>query len=170
MLVDDWSLGMALPVNDSLSHREVGMSTKTDGRKKKLQAFAKRRARRPEPIVVPSRSLKVGQAVERRLVRNHADLLQNIEFTLVNAASELDEFDDQCIERILRHAITQKDSEDPSTNSVLESLEAICRQRELDPGDLWSDALRVVYTSLKRHSNCKPGETSYLKFVSQYVR
>ena len=145
------------------------MSTKTDKRKKKLQAFAKRRARRPEPIIAPIGSLKVGHAVERRLVRNHADLLQNIEFALVNAASDSHEVDDHCIERILRHAITQKASDDPSTNSALDSLAEIRRLREEAPGDLWSDALRVVYTSLKRHSSCEPGDTSYLRFVSQYV-
>ena len=170
MLLDDWSLGMALPVIDYLSRTEADMSMKTDKRKKKLQAFAKRRARRPDPIVVPSNSLKVGHAVERRLVRNHADLLQNIEFTLVNVASDSHEVDDQCIERILRHAITQKASEDPSINLALDSLAAIRRLREEDPGDLWSDALRVVNASLKRHSNSEPGETSYLRFVSQYVR
>ena len=165
-LVAGWK---AMPVNDYLSRTEADVSTRTDKRKKKLQAFAKRRAQRPEPTVVPNRSLKVGHAVERRVVRNHADLLQNIEFALVNAASDAHEVDDQCIERILRHAITQKASEDPSINSALDSLAAIRRQREEDPGDLWSDALRVVYASLKRHSNCEPGETSYLHFVSQYV-
>lgn len=158
-----------MPVKDYLSCTEADMPTKTDKRKKKLQAFAKRRARRPDPIVVPSGSLKVGHAVERRVVRKHTDLLQNIEFALVNAASDSHEVDDQYIESILRHAITQKASEDPLINSALDFLAAIRGQREEDPGDLWNDALRVVYTSLKRHSTCEPGETSYLRFVSQYV-
>ena len=79
-------------------------------------------------MVVPSSPLKVGQAVEPRFVRNHADLLQNIEFALVNAASDSHEVDDQCIERILRHAITQNASEDPLINLALDSLAAIRRQ------------------------------------------
>ncbi len=144
------------------------MSTKIAERRKKLQAFAKRRAQRPEPTVVPS-SLKVGHSVERRMVRNHSDLLQNIEFALVNAASESREVDDPCIERILRHAITQRACEDPIVNSALDSLAAIRQLRDGVSGDLWSNALRVVYSSLKRHSNCEPGETSYLRFVSRFV-
>ena len=156
-------------MNEYLSRKEADMSTKTEKRKKKLQAFAKRRARRPEPIVAPIGSLKVGKALERRLVRKHADLLQNIEFALVNAASDSHELDDYCIEGILRHAITQKASDDPLIDSAVDSLAEIRRLREEAPDDLWSDALRVVYTSLKRHSNCEPGETSYLRFVSQYV-
>ncbi len=143
------------------------MPTRIAERKKKLQAFAKRRAQRPAPTVVPS-SLKVGHGVERRMVRNHADLLQNIECALVNVASKSREVDDPCIERILRHAITQQASEDPIVNSALDSLAAIRQLRDGESGDLWSNALRVVYTSLKLHSNCEPGETSYLRFVSHF--
>ena len=145
------------------------MSMKADKRKKKLQAFAKRRAKRPDPVVVPVSSLKVGHVVERRLVRDHSDLLQEIELALVNAASDSDRIDDPCIEKILRYAINQRASEDPVINLGLDSLAAIRRQRDEDPGELWSDALRVVYTSLKRHSSCEPGEVNYLRFVSQYV-
>jgi hypothetical protein len=96
-------------------------------------------------------------------------LLQNIEFALVNVASKSREVDDQCIERILRHAITQQASEDLIVDSALDALAVIRQQRDGESGDLWSNALRVVYTSLKRHSNCEPGEFSYLCFISQYV-
>ena len=146
------------------------MSTKTGQHKKKLQAFAKRRASRPEPTVMLNTSLKVSHAVERRLVRNHADLLQNIEFALLNAASESHDVDDQCIEKILRHAITQQVPKDSMIGEALDSLAAIRQMRAFDSDDLWFDALRVIYTSLKRHSSCEAGEFSYLRFISNYVR
>ena len=101
------------------------------------------------------------------LFETHADLLQNIEFALLEFASDSQEVDDHCIERVLRHAITQKASDDPLTNSALDSLSEIRQLREEAPDERWSDALRVVYTSLKRHSNCEPGETSYLLAAQQ---
>ena len=146
------------------------MSNKTNRRKKSLQAFAKRRANRPKPTFVPSVPLKVSRATERRCVKDHADLLQNIEFTLVQIASESPEIDDQCIEKILQHAIRGQSSEEPLIRSALDSLATIQQMRGEDLDDPWIDALRVVYTSLKRHSNCESGELTYLRFVSRYVR
>lgn len=169
MSSEGWSQSIAFPENDALPDKEYRMSTKTDQRKKKLQAFAKRRARRPEPTLVPGKPLKVGKAMQAKFVRDHSDLLQNIEFMLVHAARDEPDFDDRSAEKILRHAITRTDAEDPPINLALELLESIRQQRDLESDDLWGDALRVIYTSLKHHSDCKSGETSYLEFISRYV-
>ncbi|TWT92299.1 hypothetical protein [Neorhodopirellula pilleata] len=145
------------------------MPTKADKRKKELKAFARRRASRPEPIVVVSESLKVSGGVERRITRSHTDLLQNIEFVLVGAGRELPEFDDQCVEQVLRGALSHYEHEDPTIRSVIDSLDDIRTARGLSSDDLWSDALRVVYASLKRHSECLNGDRSYLKFAGQFI-
>lgn len=145
------------------------MSTKAQKRKSQLQSYAKRRARRPEATITPPVSLKVKPSVEKRMIRDHADLLQNVEFTLVNAANNSVEIDDHFVEQILRYAIKRKSSEDPIIDRAINLLTAICDLRSDVSEDVWRDALRVVYTSLWRHSSCEAGDTSYLHFVSQYV-
>lgn len=145
------------------------MSANARKRHKQLEAYAKKRARRPEPKVEDRGSLKIKHAAEKRMIRDHADVLQNVEWTLVNAARDSTEIDDSIIEQILRHAIQSKLSEDPIVTWALNSLVAIRQQRSDISDKLWSDALRVVYASLHHHSSCEPGDTSYQRFASRYV-
>ena len=144
--------------------------SKAQKQKSRLQSYAKRRGRRPEVTITQPVSLKVKHSVERKMVRDHADLLQNVEFALVNAAKDADEIDDTLVEQILRNSIGCKSSEHPV---VVWAMRMLASVRDLRPDvtdDLWRDALRVVYSSLRRHSSCESGDTSYLRFVSQYVR
>ena len=145
------------------------MSAKARKRHQQLKAYAKKRARRPESTVVNRGSLKIKHAVEKRMVRDHADILQDVESALVNAAKDSAEIDDSIIEQILRHAIQGKPSDAPIVTWAMNLLAAIRQQRSDISDELWSDALRVVYNSLKHHSSCKPGDTSYQRFVSQFV-
>ena len=145
------------------------MSTKANKRNKQFQAYAQKRARRPEAAVTQRGSLKVKHAEERRMVRDHADILQNIEFTLVDAARESADLDDHLVEQILRHTIDGTSAEDPIVTWAM-TLLAEARDLRAEISDsLWRDGLRVIYTSLKRHSTCQPDDTRYLEFVSQYM-
>lgn len=146
------------------------MSPKAGKQKSRLQSYAKRRERRPEVTITQPVSLKAKHSVERKMVRDHADLLQNVEFSLVNAARDSDEIDDSVVEQILRNAIGCKSSEDPVVEWAMNLLASVRDLRPDVTDDLWRDALRVVYASLRRHSSCESGDTSYLSFVSQYVR
>ena len=145
------------------------MSTKAHKRARQLQAYARRRAGRPEATVTQHASLRITHAVEQRMLRDHADVLQNVEFSLVNAAKDSGEIDDHCVKRILLNAIQGKSSEDPIVEWALNLLAAVRDQRRDVSDDLWRDALRVIYASLHRHSSCEPGDTFYLRFVSRYV-
>ena len=145
------------------------MSTKADKRKRELRAYAKKRARRPQATVTQRGSLKVKLGREQRMIRDHADMLQNVESALVSVAKESDKIDDHVVEQVLRFSINHDSSEDPMVWWAMDVLATIRQQRPDVTDDLWRDAMRVVYTSLKRHSTCEPGDTSYLDFVSQYV-
>ena len=145
------------------------MSTKADKRKKSLRAYARKRARRPQALVSQRVSLKIKRSLEQRIVRSNADVLQNVEFSLVNAANESDEVDDYVVEQILRHAIKGDSPEHPTIRRGMDLLAAVRELRSDIADDLWQNALRVVYASLQRHSSCRPGDTSYLDFVSRFV-
>jgi hypothetical protein len=143
--------------------------TKANKRDRQLQAYARKRVRRPEASVTPRGSLKIKYTIERRMIRDHVDVLKNVEFTLVDAANESTEFDDHLVEKVLRHSIERTSSEDPIVTWAM-ALLAEARDLRADVSDsLWRDALQVIYASLKRQSACEPGDTSYLGFISQFI-
>ena len=53
--------------------------------------------------------------------------------------------------------------------SLVMALRAMRQLREDLTDDVWREALRVVADSVKRHSDFRPGETSYLSFAGQFV-
>ena len=144
------------------------MATRAGKRKRELQAYAKKRARRPEPTVTERVTLEVKRGLEQRMVRNHAEVLRVVESTLVHAWEEADEVDDYVVEQVLRYTIRHESSEDPIVQWMMDSL-ATARQQVDVTDDVWRDAHRVVYTSLKLHSSCEPGDVGYLHFVSRFI-
>jgi hypothetical protein len=145
------------------------MVKKKDKWRKEIKAADRRRARRfgaagRAPVV-----LKANHSLERRMVREHLDVLQNIESTLVGAARDAEEVDDRVVEQVLQLAIRGASSENPIVQWVLDLLASMRETRGDVSDDVWRDGLRVVYTSLKRHSYCRSGEYEYLAFASQYA-
>ena len=145
------------------------MAKKKDKSRKGLKAAARRRARRPAPVVHAPVALKANHGLEQRMVRDRQDVLQNIEFALVTAARDAEEVDDRVVEQVLQLAIRGLSSEDPIVQWALNLLASIRETREEVPDEVWRDGLRVVYASLKRHSSCGRGETNYLEFAGQFI-
>lgn len=145
------------------------MRTKSEKRKSRLQSYAKRRARRPESTVTLISTLLAKDSLMTRMIHEHSDLLQNLEFVLVTVAGEFDEVDDCVIERTLRNWIAGKPAEDPVAEAATHLLSEIRESRPDVDDTLWANAMRVVYTSLRDRSSCQAGETSYLGFVSRFV-
>ena len=134
-----------------------------------LRRQSKRRAPRPEPPIVGPTQLKASGTLENRLTRDHQDVLQNVEFALVSAYRKADEVDDKTVEAVLRSAIRGVQSDDPIVQWVQTLLDAMRATRKDVSDDLWIDALRVVYASVRRHSACRAGDIHYLDFVTQFV-
>ena len=145
------------------------MSQKDSLRAKQLKAAAKRRAKRPVAQFTPPAELKAKGNVERRMIRDHVDLLQNIEATLVAAARQSEDINDYVVELVLRAAITRTESDRPT---VVEAVARLDNIRDIRPElteELWTNGLQTIYSSLRRHSDCRPGDTAYLDFVDDYV-
>jgi hypothetical protein len=85
----------------------------------------------------------------KRMTRDHVDILQNIEFTLISDYRE--------------------EPEDSRSQKLNDSLEAMREFRSDVPDDLWRDGLRTVLQSVHRHSNLRPGERNYINFVSDFI-
>jgi hypothetical protein len=106
------------------------------------------------------------------MTREHIDVLQNIEAALVSAAREVPGVDDRMIDQVLRACI--KDNELPTDGSsplalLAGRLAAVRGLREDISDEVWTSGLLAIHDSVKLHSALKPGERSYLEFVSPYV-
>jgi hypothetical protein len=105
----------------------------------------------------------------KQMTRDHQDILQNIEFTLVSGHREDPTIDDRIIADALKAAIAGDVSEDTRTQSLSKGLEEVRQLRSDVSDDLWRDGLRTVLQSVHRHSSLRPGSRAYLDFVSGFT-
>ncbi len=105
----------------------------------------------------------------KRMQKDHLDVLQNIEFALVERYREDSTIDDRIIAEVLKAAIDNVVPQNERAASIKESLQGIRELRSDIPDDIWRDGLRTVLQSVHRHSDLKPGSTDYLDFVCEFV-
>ena len=105
----------------------------------------------------------------KQMSRDHEDVLQNIELVLVTAYRSFGDVDDHAAHEAVTCALT---SETPKTAAVAAMVSSLTRAREMrdDVSDqVWTDCLKVVAQSIRRHSTFAPGETEYFDFVSMFL-
>jgi hypothetical protein len=109
----------------------------------------------------------------KHMERDHVDVLQNIEFSLVTQARDDPTIDDTVIDDALRVCIDRAEPSDGADSRVAALCGMLKSTRSLrqDVSDeIWAAGLRRIQKSVRLHSNLVPGETSYLDFVRPYVR
>ncbi len=130
----------------------------------------KRAAQKKANIRQMSLKTEMGSAkLLKRMTRDHQDVLQNIEFTLMSGHREDHTIDDRIIADALKAAMHGDQSEDARAQSLTEGLEEMRQFRSDVSDDVWRDGLRTVLQSVHRHSNLRPGERNYLDFVSGFI-
>ncbi len=107
--------------------------------------------------------------LSKRMARDHLDVLQNIEFTLVSAHREDPTIDDRIVADVLKAAIGSDVSEDARAQSLSEGLEEVRQLRSDVSDDVWLDGLRTVLQSVHMHSDLRPASRAYLGFISDFV-
>jgi hypothetical protein len=105
----------------------------------------------------------------KRMQRDHLDVLQNIEFILIQRYREDDTIDDRLVAEALKAAIDNVVPQNDRAASIKESLQGIRELRSDVSDDIWRDGLRTVLQSVHKHSDLKPGSTDYLDFVSTFI-
>jgi hypothetical protein len=105
----------------------------------------------------------------RKMTRDHADVLQNIEFALVTAWRKNGAIDDRTAALALKAAI----SGNPPTDSLAAALAddlALARTLRADASDaIWNAGLKVVLESVHTHSDAQAGDDDYLGFASAFI-
>ena len=105
----------------------------------------------------------------RRMTRDHVDVLQNIEMTLISAYEKDGSIYDRIIAEVLQAAINDEIPDGARAQSIQEDLDEMRDLRADVPDKIWRDGLRTVLQSVQRHSNLRPGERNYLDFVSDFI-
>lgn len=105
----------------------------------------------------------------KHMIRDHLDVLQNIEFVILSEYQNDRGIDDCIVADALKAAILGTDPEDDRAQLLNESLEHIFSLRADISDDIWRDGLRTVLQSVLRHSSLKPGCRWYLDFVTDIV-
>ena len=104
-----------------------------------------------------------------QMASEHQDVLQNIEFVLVNEHRADPTIDDRHVDAALKTALGGAEPEDSRAIDLAEQLASIRQMREDVPEPVWLECLRVVQQSVKRHSNLRPGERTYLSFAERFI-
>ena len=105
----------------------------------------------------------------KRMAREHEDVLQNIEFALVDGRRDDPGVDDRDALAALIACRLGTEAEEPRVGELVDRLTAIRELREDVSADVWAEALRVIEDSVRRHSNLRPGEISYFDFAARYI-
>ncbi len=101
--------------------------------------------------------------------QNHLDLLQNIEFVLVNAYRNDNSVDDVVIQNALQKLMYDKPCVDPRSQLIVDQLHQIREMRSDISDNIWEEALRMILESVHNHSSLTPGSRGYLDFVSDFI-
>jgi hypothetical protein len=111
------------------------------------------------------------RATLKHIVRDHIDILEDIEMVMLAYAEESPEVDDRTIDEAL--GLLRRKNE--SIRDAELHVKSLChlmshiRARHGDVSDtIWLGALRTVQDELRRHSSLNPGEKTYIEYVTNY--
>ena len=105
----------------------------------------------------------------KRMVRDHQDVLQNIESIIISEYRENRRIDDRVVADALKAAIHSETAENDLAESINQAVEEMRMLRSNVSDDVWRDGLRTVLQSVHRHSYLRPGEREYLCFVGDFI-
>ena len=110
------------------------------------------------------------EKIYKRMTRNHVDVLQNIEFSIVSACRRHEDIDDSIIASALKTAIAGSEPVGELSAVLIDDLAHIRQIRdEPIPDNIWTDGLKVVLWSVRNHSDAQPGDRDYLAFIQNYA-
>ncbi len=138
-------------------------------RMRKKQALKKRSNVRITALKRVQKDMFGRQSLFDKMVHNHQDILQNIEFTIISEYRQDSGIDDHIVAEALKAIILNTEPQDESVDRLKQTLESARRLRDDVSDDLWRDGLRVVLRSVHDHSDLEPGSTHYLDFINEFI-
>ncbi len=138
-------------------------------RMKKKQALKKRSNIRITALKRVQKDMFGRQSLFDKMVNNHQDILQNIEFAIISEYRHDNKLDDRIVSEALKALILNTEPQDKSVDILKQTIKSARRLRDDVSDDLWKDGLRVVLRSVHDHSDLEPGSTHYLDFINDFI-
>jgi hypothetical protein len=136
------------------------------GLKQRILEAARKRDYHPRPVVVPTGDVRSDRWHE--ITTHHADLLANIEGTILETARDVTGLCDHWTHLGLIGAMRDDMPDHPCSLMLYETLKKLRQGRDDVADELWLDALRVVDQSVRDHSSLRHGDRSYLSFIGAF--
>ena len=134
--------------------------------KQSIVAAKKKREKQPRPV--PKVLDPIGTGKMRQHSQNNIEVLFAIESALVVCFLEDDRVDDAVVLASMRSVVL----EDPPASMPHAWIYSELIQASLQCGaeaEVFSECLRMIMDSVRRHSLLRPGETAYLEFAAASV-
>ena len=109
------------------------------------------------------------EKIFKQMTRDHLDVLQNIEFSIVSTCRDCSGIDDKIIASALKAAIAGDEPADALSALLINDLANTRRMRADVPDTIWTNGLKVVLESVLNHSDAQPGDRDYLTFIQNFV-
>jgi hypothetical protein len=109
------------------------------------------------------------EKIFKQMTRDHIDVLQNIEFSIVSICRDCSGIDDKIIASALKAAIAGDEPADALSALLINDLANTRRMRADVPDTIWTNGLKVVLESVLNHSDARPGDRDYLTFIQNFV-
>lgn len=135
--------------------------------RERIKRERRRRDKKPRPT--PLDASPASDRVRERIVEHHLDVLQNIEFVLVDAYRSWQDIDDAEVYQAIRSELLKAEPSSPVSAELAGRLRVMRGTRSDVADDIWEDALRVVLSSVETHSTRSPEECSYLNFIDDFI-
>lgn len=136
---------------------------------KRIEQAIRHRTKVGRPQAEEQVKLIVSDRERDAFTRMHASLLLGLESMLAQIAQQDPEIDDHLLEQALRSAIRRRPATDPRAVTLAVLLSRMPEINGVDE-EVFQTAMRVVYKSLKQHSDCEPGTDHYVNFVQEWVQ
>ncbi|MCK5564370.1 MAG: hypothetical protein KAJ07_03915 [Planctomycetes bacterium] len=105
----------------------------------------------------------------KQMSRDHLDVLNCIESTIVYTCREHEVIDDRAVALALKTAIGGDEPADSVSALLINNLAKSRQKHPFVSDDIWIKGLKVVLFSVNNHSDKKPGTKDYLDFAGYFI-
>ena len=109
------------------------------------------------------------EKIYKEMTKNHVDVLENIEFAIINVWRENPLIDDKAVAAALKAVIKAEEPKDIMSCLLKKALEGARLIRSDVSDEIWTKGLKVVLESVYTHSEAEEGDRFYLEFADMFI-
>lgn len=112
------------------------------------------------------------EKIYKEMTANHVDVLENIEFAIINAWRDNQQIDDEAVAAALKTVIKAEEPKDILACLLIKAIGDARLIRSDVSDEIWTKGLKVVLESVYTHSPAdviERGDRFYLEFADKFI-